>query len=413
MIGSVSPSRRANAFAQSLEERAVEGAAPPDRDGAADDTERAGLLALAGGLESLPRPGLDPEVKRAQRAKLTAAMEAAFAEGETDRARVPEQRGARQGRPGHGSPAAKPPRRLRPRSRFGRSLAAGGLTVGVAAGAFTGVAVASTDALPGDSLYGLKRQMEALKLGLASGDLERGEAYLDRAAVRLLEARQLMARQHDGRPDDQALGELRSALSGMHHDAAEGHRLLSGAYEREGGMAPIRSLTAFSATHRTAWDQLHDRLPPQLTDVGERVSSIFSAIDSQVAPIRSGLPSAPDADDPSGADGSTHPPGGSQDGGAVRSPSAADTARGSTSDSDSDPADRDQPSPSETGTQQDGLLGGGSGLLDPPQDTSAEPSGTADSPSLSDPAPDVTLPPLLPELLPGLGLQSSDGSGSE
>lgn len=107
---------------------------------------------------------------------------------------MPEQR------TGRGAHRASPLRKLRPRSRWSKGLAAGGLTVGVAAGAFSGVAAASSDALPGDSLYGLKRGMEDLKLGMANDDADRGEIYLDQASTRLQEARRLMERDRAGRP---------------------------------------------------------------------------------------------------------------------------------------------------------------------------------------------------------------------
>ena len=58
-----------------------------------------------------------------------------------------------------------------------------------------------------------------------------------------------------------------------------------------------------------------------------------------------------------------------------------------------------------SGTGEDGLLGGSTGgLLDPPQ------SGGTTSPSAGTPStdPDVTIPPLLPGLLPGLGIDSED-----
>src|SRR5437764_10967579 len=101
-------------------------------------------------------------------------MEAAFAEGAlSDDAKVPEQRTPRRSHR-----AAPTLGKLRPRSRLSKGLAAGGLTVGVAAGAFSGVAAASTDALPGDSLYGFKRGMEDLRLNLAGDDSARGRLYL-------------------------------------------------------------------------------------------------------------------------------------------------------------------------------------------------------------------------------------------
>ena len=169
MIANVSSHRRANAFAQALEDQTVQGAAAEQPAESAEPAGQGRLLALASGLGELPRPTLDPEVKMVQRAQLVAAMEAMLLEGTatgglSSGPSVPEQRTS-----GRGAHRASPLRKLRPRSRWSKGLAAGGLTVGVAAGAFGGVAAASSDALPGDSLYGLKRGMEDIKLNLARG----------------------------------------------------------------------------------------------------------------------------------------------------------------------------------------------------------------------------------------------------
>ncbi|MFD5452612.1 DUF5667 domain-containing protein, partial [Streptomyces sp. NPDC127100] len=313
MIANVSAHRRANAFAQALEDQSDPGAAAEQSEGpapagtAADQTGQGRLLSLAAGLESLPRPELDPEVKVVQRAQLVAAFEAMMQEGTagggaTDPS-VPEQRRAR------GAHRATPLGRLRPRSRLAKGLTAGGLSVSVAAGALGGVAAASSDALPGDSLYGLKRGIEDFKLGFADGDDERGRAYLDLASTRLNEARRLMERGRSGPLDHEDLGEIRRALSGMRHDASEGHRLLSAAYARDPeSLAPMQALSAFSRSHREAWGALRERLPVQLGDVSEEVSSVLDAIEDDVAPLRSLLPKAPAQDGTPGDDGR---PGGS------------------------------------------------------------------------------------------------------
>lgn len=168
-----------------------QGAAAVQPEDPAQPADHGTLLALANGLGELPAPQFDPEVKVVQRAQLVAAMETMFAEGGASTGpTVPEQRSK-------GAHRASPIRRLRPRSRWAKGLTAGGLTVGVAAGAFGGVAAASSDALPGDSLYPLKRGMEDINLGMADGDADRGEAYLDQASTRLSEAR-LMERGRGG-----------------------------------------------------------------------------------------------------------------------------------------------------------------------------------------------------------------------
>jgi hypothetical protein len=413
VIANVSAHRRASAFAQALEEQPDPGAAAEQSGGPApaganaEPTEQGRLVTLAHGLETLPRPQLDPEVKVVQRAQLVAAFEAMLQEGTASGgaadSSVPEQRRAR------GTHRAAPLGRFRPRSRLAKGLTAGGLSVSVAAGAFGGVAAASSDALPGDSLYGLKRGIEDFRLGLADGEDERGRAYLDLASTRLSEARRLMERDRGGPLDHESLGEVRRALSGMRHDASEGHRLLSAAYAHDpDSLAPMQALSSFSQSHRETWGALRERLPVQLGDVSEQVSSVFDAIDDDVAPLQSMLPQPPAQDDDSGDGGR---PGGSGSA-TTDAPGSGHSSPPSTGDDGASEGGRtgtDRPSESaDPGQEDDGLLGGGTGgLLDPPRDDSdtASPSTGGSTPSTK---PDVTLPPLLPGLLPGLGIEADD-----
>ncbi|WP_171991092.1 DUF5667 domain-containing protein [Streptomyces sp. JHA26] len=412
MIANVSAHRRANAFAQALEEQSDPGAAAEQSEGpasagaVAEQTEQGRLLSLAAGLEKLPRPELDPEVKVVQRAQLVAAFEAMMQEGTagggaTDPS-VPEQRRAR------GAHRATPLGKFRPRSRLAKGLTAGGLSVTVAAGAFGGVAAASSDALPGDSLYGLKRGIEDFRLGLADDDAERGRAYLDLASTRLHEARRLMERDRGGHLDHESLGEIRRALSGMRHDASEGHRLLSAVYAHDpDSLAPMQALSAFSRSHRETWGALRERLPVQLGDVSEEVSSVLDAIEDDVAPLESLLPKPPAQDNAPGDDDRRSGSG----------PTTTDTPAtghattpGTGSGTPSDGARTGSGGPSESAASHsadDGLIGGGTGgLIDPPQASgSASPSPDDDTPP---PEPDITLPPLLPGLLPGLGIHGED-----
>ncbi|WP_327289364.1 DUF5667 domain-containing protein [Streptomyces sp. NBC_01198] len=407
MIGQATAHRRANAFAQALE--TLEGTAATEdvqQDTAAAgrqqggsaghgshaaarhaDPDQSALLALATTLARQPRPALDPERKTVQRAQLIAAMEQALADGSFPvTARVPEQRGDGQG----GSHRL---RRLTPTSRLSRRLAVGGLTVGVAAGAFGGVAAASTNALPGDSLYGLKRGMEDLKLDMASGDASRGKVYLDMASTRLQEARRLMDRGRGGQLDDESVSEVRRALSGMHQEAAEGHRLLSQAYQEDGSLQPIETLNSFAATHRQGWSDLRGKLPSQLTDVSDQVSSVFDAIDQEVGPLQGLLPQPKKGEHASGGSGAKDSGPGGDTPASPSTPASATPGQGSTGTQSA------TPSPSGS-TPGDGLIGGANPLAPLPP-----PSPTPESPLPSTPSDhSVTLPPLLPGLLPGLGL---------
>jgi len=82
-------------------------------------------------------------------------------------------------------------RRARPsRPMIGSKKARGAVLVGLAAGtlALSGMSAASTDAMPGDALYGVKRSTESARLALAGSDVTRGQLYLDFARNRLDEA---------------------------------------------------------------------------------------------------------------------------------------------------------------------------------------------------------------------------------
>ncbi|WP_336319581.1 DUF5667 domain-containing protein [Streptomyces lavendofoliae] len=399
MIANVSAHRRANAFAQALEEQAAE-----QPEASVEPTEQGRLLALANGLGELPRPQMDPDVKVVQRAQLVAAMEALFLEGTvpgksaSSGPAVPEQRAAT----GRGAHRATALRKLRPRSRWSKGLAAGGLTVGVAAGAFSGVAAASSDALPGDSLYGLKRGMEDLKLGMADDDADRGEIYLDQASTRLSEARRLMERDRTGVLDHESLGEIRRALNGMKHDATEGHRLLRLAYERDGAIAPLATLNSFARSHREVWNGIRDRLPVQLTDVGDEVSDVFAAMDEEVGPLQSQLPQPPERSD---GRGSGRP-------GTTQDSSGSGPSHEAPSSPESRPSGSSKPGPSGSGSgaaKDDGLLGGNTGgLLEPDPSTPPPATGNTGGRPTPSPEPDVTIPPLLPGILPGLGIDEED-----
>ncbi|MEU2064050.1 DUF5667 domain-containing protein [Streptomyces sp. NPDC013455] len=408
MIANVSAHRRANAFAQALDEQsdpdtaAEQSAAPAESPSAAEDHAGQGeLLALAAGLGALPKPQLDPDVKVVQRAQLVAAMEAMLQEGTgAADASVPEQRTHR----GRGAHRASPLGKFRPRSRLTKGLAAGGLSVGVAAGAFGGVAAASSDALPGDSLYGLKRGIEDFKLNyLADGDDQRGQTYLDQASTRLSEARRLLERGRGGHLDHESIGEIRRTLSGMQHDVTEGHRLLHAAYEADpDSLGPIQALSAFSRSHREAWSALSDKLPVQLGDVKQQVSSVFDAIDEEVAPLQSLLPQPPAR---SGDDGRHSGPGSASTGSTGSDRSTAPSSAGSTPSAGKH-ARTGAPSGPATGSSGEGLIGGDTGgLLDPPKtgtDSSSPSAGNTPD------QPDVTIPPLIPDLLPGLGIEGED-----
>ncbi|WBB63958.1 DUF5667 domain-containing protein [Streptomyces sp. WMMC500] len=394
MIGSVSAHRRANAFAQALDEESR----AQQAEALAADPEQARLLGLAGQLASVPGPTLDPEVKTAQRSRLIAAMEAMLAEDtaeapETPVIPAPRKRGAHR--------AAGPLSRLRPRSRLSRGVAIGGVGVGVAAGAFSAAAAVSSDALPGDTLYGLKRGMEDLRRGMADDDTERGRIYLDQASTRLNEARRLMERGRASDLDAESVNEIREALDNVRHDAGEGRELLRGAYDEDGSLGPMQTLSAFSQKNERSWQHLRDRLPPELGELRDEVSSVFDAIRQDVAPLSSLLPGPEEYSSPGGGAPDTADTGGSRTDSdpAEPTPSSTATADGEVGD-DGEP----RPSTTEEGglVGEDGLIGG---VLPDGDESDGRETGSSSPPTGQEPGkkkPEITLPPLLP--LPDLGL---------
>ncbi len=393
MIGSVSAHRRAHAFAQALDEESR----AQQAEALAADPEQARLLGLAGQLAAVPGPALDPEVKTAQRTRLIAAMEAMLAEDTAESTEAPlipapRRRGAHR--------AAGPLSRLRPRSRLSRGVAIGGVGVGVAAGAFSAAAAVSSDALPGDTLYGLKRGMEDLRRGMADDDAERGRIYLDQASTRLNEARRLMERDRAGALDEESVSEIREALDNVRHDAGEGRRLLRGAYDENGSLAPMQTLSTFSQKNERSWQQLRDRLPPALGELSDEVSSVFDAIKQDVAPLSSLLPGPEEDSTPGGTS-----PGTAGTGGTGTEPDPAEPTPSPTATAEGEVGDDGEPKPSATeedGLVDDGLIGG---VLPGDEDSGGRETDDSSSPTEQEPGrtkPEITLPPLLP--LPDLGL---------
>ena len=202
------------------------------------------------------------------------------------------------------------------------------------------------------------------------------------------------------------MAEIRRALYGMRHDASEGHRLLREAYERDpDSLGPIQALSAFSRSHRAVWGSLRERLPLQLGDVGDEVSSVFDAIDEEVAPLESLLPEQP----AQSGEGKRHGGSGSASTGTSGSDRSARPSAGGSGSSDGHRSSRPSNSADSSGSAGEGLLGGNTGgLLDPPKDTGSSGSSSSTPTPTTEPA--VTLPPLLPGLLPGLGIEGEDAN---
>jgi hypothetical protein len=366
------------------------------------------LLAAVDILGAIPVPVLDPTVKSTQRAQLMAEFERAFAGG--GGAMVPEQRS----RSGHGSHrATEAARRFRPNTRWGRRIAVGGLAAGVALGTFGGVAAASSSAVPGDALYGMKRGLENWQLNLAGSNEERGRLLLDQASRRMDEAQQLMAHQQAGEAlSPHMLDEVSQALTDMHTEGSQGRDLLKAIYQRDHSLAPMRQLAAFASSQQRQLDAIEPRLDGRLDPETGEVHDLLAGISADLAPLH--LPAVSGGGAGSGAQpGSTAAATGGATGAAGAAQGAGTAPQGATTSGtgtlrDGTPAATPSQAPL-TGALG-GLLGGGANAAPSAGTTSG--TGSASTPSAgATPAAGqgVSLPPLLPGLLPGLGLGVSGG----
>ncbi|ROR43767.1 DUF5667 domain-containing protein [Kitasatospora cineracea] len=398
MTANVLEHRRAKSFAEALEaHQSDQRSSGSHRAGSAAMTE---LLAMADALGAVPAPELAAETRTVQRARLMAAFEQEWAGG-APTAVLPAQRAPRTRR-----------------TRWGRRLAIGGLVAGVAVGGFAGAAAASTNALPGDALYGMKRGLEGLRLDWADSDTERGALLLQQASTRLDEAQSLLGRSDSPTSlSPTTVDQVRRALDDMHAEALRGRDLLRAVYRTNGSLTPMRQLAGFAGEDQR-WSALQSKLPSGLSAQAGKVDQLFDDISEDVAPLR--LEQVP-GQGGSGGSGSTAgggASGGSSAGtGTDRQPLLPGTgASGGTSGGQAPaavPSVRVSPAPGAGAAGGLGdLLGGltGTGASAAASGSPAASAAPAPAPSGSPSAPSagavpgITIPPLVPGLLPGLTL---------
>ncbi|WP_035953757.1 DUF5667 domain-containing protein [Kitasatospora sp. NRRL B-11411] len=398
MTANVLEHRRAKSFAEALEaHQSDQRSSGSHRAGSAAMTE---LLAMADALGAVPAPELAAETRTVQRARLMAAFEQEWAGG-APTAVLPAQRAPRTRR-----------------TRWGRRLAIGGLVAGVAVGGFAGAAAASTNALPGDALYGMKRGLEGLRLDWADSDTERGALLLQQASTRLDEAQSLLGRSDSPTSlSPTTVDQVRRALDDMHAEAIRGRDLLRAVYRTNGSLTPMRQLAGFAGEDQR-WSALQSKLPSGLSAQAGKVDQLFDDISEDVAPLR--LEQVP-GQGGSGGSGSTAgggASGGSSAGtGTEQQPLLPGTgASGGASGGRAPaavPSVRVSPAPGAgTAGGLGDLLGGltGTGASPAASGSPAASAAPAPAPSGSPSAPaagavpGITIPPLVPGLLPGLTL---------
>jgi hypothetical protein len=202
-------SRRAEEFDRALTEVRTTGA-----HGARIDPTTAALVAVAGALAAVPQRAA-PAFRDGLRAKLMAEAASLAAAASVPPAAVPHTTVP------HTAPLRSLPKVL---AHPAMQVATGGLAAAIAV---TGLGVGASRSLPGDALYGLKRTVEGLQVGLAGGDTSEATALLEHAHTRIDEVRALVGHASAARITkalDALDAELRSATSRLLDQAKAGSR---------------------------------------------------------------------------------------------------------------------------------------------------------------------------------------------
>ncbi len=232
MITPVFPSRRAERFAQLLDEAA---GARRHHAWSVDDDDLATMVTIGQRVTTLPLVvEVDPEFRTGLRASLMARIER---EGIGATATEAEVESPQRRKLGDLLPSG------RTRSAIIATIAAGSF------GAF-GVSAASGDAMPGDTLYKVKRSAEQAQLALAGSDVSRGQLNLEFARKRLAEAGAL-----GNNP-----ARLDPVLDDMDTGMREGSRLLTIAAVDRGEAAGLQAVQEFARDQQPILANLANRL---------------------------------------------------------------------------------------------------------------------------------------------------------
>ncbi|GAA1940627.1 DUF5667 domain-containing protein [Nocardioides hwasunensis] len=158
-------------------------------------------------------------------------------------------------------------------------------------GATATVTVAAQSSLPGESLYGVKRGMEAAEVRLADGDAARGRVQLALADKRLTELEQLARGEGNARLIPETLDDFTA-------DASDGVRNIVASYDGGGAQQDVQHARDFTATSMERLDALQPELPAsardQLLAAGRTLSDLDLEVSFVCAPCQGGITSVPD-----------------------------------------------------------------------------------------------------------------------
>jgi hypothetical protein len=173
-------------------------------------------------------------------------------------------------------PGVPPPpsTRARPRRRMIIATAFVGTALGLG-----GVSSASASALPGDTLYPVKRATEQVELSFHRDLADRGAFQLELAERRLDEARQLSER-GPGSADLAA-----ETVRDFEKTAAAGTANLMAAYRQDHSRSSIVALNQFTARTGDLLESLESRLPGEATAAVDDARDRLEAIDNRTGEL--------------------------------------------------------------------------------------------------------------------------------
>jgi len=243
--------------------RADEFEALLSRDPGREPTEReaqqyAPLLAVVADLRDVPPVEARPEFVASLRERL-------MAEADTALARQP----------------AAPQRLAMPAPSRSRRRTIGAVLGGAAlVGSAATMAVAAQSALPGESLYGVKRGIESAQVRLADDDAGRGRTLLAQAETRLAEVEELAAGTEAGR--DRLVPDTLDAFTDQ---SSDGVRSLLSAYEATGSDRDAQLARDFTATSMERLERLDGELPASARDALLAAGRTLADLDLEVSTI--------------------------------------------------------------------------------------------------------------------------------
>lgn len=234
-----------------------------------DAQKYADLLEVVADLRSLPEVTARPEFVGSLRERL-------MAEADTALVRQPPT----------------PQRLALPTTSRRRDRRLGALLGGAAlVGATATMAVAAQTSLPGESLYGVKRGIEAAQVRLADDESQRGRTLLAQADTRLLELEQLAA--GDGGREQL----IPDTLDAFTEQSSTGVRSLLTSYDR-GVEQDAQRARDFTATSLERLDALEEQLPESARDellaAGRTLSDLDLEVSSACPVCSGGITATPD-----------------------------------------------------------------------------------------------------------------------